>query len=340
MNICLLSRHFGLETLGLGRVSMEIRDELIRQGHNVKTISARGLSIYTYFFYTFWEIPFRLPYDFNDFDIYHALTPMEAIYIPKDNGVVTFFDIAFIKEPRKMGTGIGQSWWKRWIAKEYFEYAVGKARRCEKIVAVSDKTKQALVEHLHFPERKVEVIELGIRNDLNPQKKKDDMLRVGYLGALDRRKRVRLLVDAFKESTLGELVIGGVGADEQEIKAQANNDSRIKFLGLVDEGLVDFYNSLDVFVFPTWLDSWGLPIVEAMACKKPVIVLADAEIPQEIKSRCVATDDLDALLSNRNQLEKLGASIDIEGNYRWAKEHSWKNCVDKYLGLYRELIGK
>lgn len=335
MNICLLSRCFDLRALGIGGVSMGIRNELVRRGYKPKTISARGLSIYTYFFYTLCEIPFRLP---KKFDVYHALTPMEAIHIPKGRGVVTFHDIAFMTDPDKMGAGLGHSKWKRLVGVTYFEFAANIAKKCSKVIAVSEKTKQDIIDYLGVPEKKVQVIKLGIRGDLAPQEKKDDTLRVGYLGALDRRKRVHSLIDAFKRSSLGELVIGGIGTDEQSLKDQANGDSRIKFLGLVDGRLPDFYNSLDVFVFPTWLESWGLPIIEAMACKKPVVVLADAKIPWEVKRRCVLVEDLNHLLSNQAYLGRLCDFVDIEGNYQWAKAHSWERCVDEYLGVYQELM--
>ena len=45
----------------------------------------------------------------------------------------------------------------------------------------------------------------------------------------------------------------------------------------------DFYNSLDLFVFPTSIEGYGMPIVEAMACGKPVITLEDAEIPSNLR---------------------------------------------------------
>ncbi|WP_225370026.1 glycosyltransferase [Methanobrevibacter arboriphilus] len=58
------------------------------------------------------------------------------------------------------------------------------------------------------------------------------------------------------------------------------------FLGFIsDEDMVDFYNSLDVFVFPTIMEGYGMPIVEAMACGKPVITLEDAYIPHDIKKK-------------------------------------------------------
>jgi len=89
---------------------------------------------------------------------------------------------------------------------------------------------------------------------------------------------------------------------------------------------------------PSWLEGYGLPIVEAMACKKPVIVLADSHIPWEIKSRCIIVENLELPLGNENYLSNLLLHTNTELNYHWAKSHNWDKSVDKYLELYREII--
>jgi len=97
---------------------------------------------------------------------------------------------------------------------------------------------------------------------------------------------------------------------------------------------------LDVLVFPSAIEGYGLPPVEAMACRKPVIVLNDAIIPWEVKSRCVIVEDLEFVLGSKSCLEGLLKSIDYDGNYRFAKEHSWDKCIDEYIELYKEVLGK
>jgi len=338
MNICLLTRYFDFRNAGLGRVSSEIMKGLVKRQHSVWKVSTDGNSLYSYFFYTLVEIPIKMPR--INVDVYHAITPMEAMWLPKDKSVVTFHDLFQISAPGKLGSGLGYSKWKNFVGTNYFRIAVNIAKRCRFVAAVSEKTKQELVDYIGVPKDKVIVIPSGIKPDLVPLSRKDKVFRVGYLGQLDRRKRVNVLIDAFKDSELEELVIGGVGADTVKLKEQAGRDKRIKFLGMVpDTSLVDFYNSLDIFVMPTWLEGYGLPIVEAMACKKPVVVLQDADIPWEIKKRCIVVDNLGMALGNRGYLEGLINTIDIEGNYKFAKEHDWDKCVDRYVELYREIKG-
>ncbi|KKL50662.1 hypothetical protein LCGC14_2303240, partial [marine sediment metagenome] len=239
----------------------------------------------------------------------------------------------------KLGSGIGYSKWKNIAGRTYNRFMINISKKCKGVTAVSEQTKEDLTTYLDVPEKKIKVIRSGIRLDLIPMKRKDKTFRVGYLGQLDRRKRIHLLIDAFKASRLGELTIGGAGLDGPILKGLAEGDKRIKFLGLVpDSRLVDFYNSLDVFVFPTWIEGYGLPIVEAMACKKPVVVLLDAGIPWDIKKRCVIVDRLDYVLANQTYLTRLCKSVNIEANYRWAKEHDWDKAVDEYIKVYEEVL--
>jgi len=335
VKICLVSRHFDFRNAGIGRVGMEVEKGLIKEGYSTERVSTNGSSLYSYFFYTALQIPFRLP----KADIYHALTPMEAMWLPKKKSVVTFHDLFQITDRSKLGSGLGYSRWKRFIGCSYYEFACRVAGRCKGVTAVSEKTKEDLVEYLGMEGSKIRVIRSGIRQDLTPMRKRDKVFRIGYLGQLDRRKRVSLLIEAFRKSNLDELVVGGTGVDGQMLKEQAGGDERIKFLGRIpDKELVDFYNSLDVFVFPTWLEGYGLPIVEAMACKKPVMVLEDAKIPWEVKKRCIIVDELDYVLGNKEYLEGRCGGIDVESNYLWAKEHSWNKAVSEYIEVYREVL--
>lgn len=359
MKICLLSRNFLLQG-GIGRVGLEIRNKLMGLGHEVRTISTSKEDLISYFLYTSLEILFRLP---RGMDIYHAITPMESIWIPKEKGIsvildiialthmgqyggrlttgkgiVTFHDIFTMTNPKELGAGISGGL-KRWISKNYFKFACEQALKCKYVVVVSEHVKNELLRYFKVDGSKIKVIKSGIRSDLVYLSKKDRKFRLGYIGQLDRRKRVNLLIEAFKVSNLDELVIAGKGLDENMLKRQADGDGRIKFLGFIpDIELVDFYNSLDVFVFPTVIEGYGLPIVEAMACKKPVIVLGDAEIPWEVKSRCIIVDGLSYVLGNRDYLERLFKGVDYDGNYKWAKEHSWDKTVDEYIKLYEEVL--
>ena len=124
MRVCLLGRYFDLRGGGLGRVSMEVMYGLVKKGHSIKVISTKGNSLSSYLFYTSTQVPLKMPR--QGFDIYHALTPMEAIWIPKGRGVVTFHDLFQFTHPDKVGAGISGNGLRNFIGKEYFINIISK----------------------------------------------------------------------------------------------------------------------------------------------------------------------------------------------------------------------
>lgn len=340
MKVCLLSRFFDLRNGGIGRYSQELRDMLLAMGQKVITVSQDGGVPFgegsvKYLAYTAFEIAFKIP---HDCDLYHACTPMESLHTPKPltvffhdlipmlylKKVVTHYAGGLLREPR------------RWFGGTYFkklaQVAVAKA---DMLIAQSEQTKRELVREFGVDEDDVIVIRHGIRPDLEPRPKTNEILKVGTLSYLDPRKRIDLLIKAFlKADVEGELSIVGKGVDYPRLETLAGGDPRIKFLGFVpDEKLVTFYNSLDVFVFPTKVEGYGLPAVEAMACKKPVVTLLDSIIPSDVKDRTIVVDDLVEWFKNPDF-----SRIDLDENYKFAKFHSWERCTREHMGVYQEIL--
>jgi len=337
MKVCLLTRYFDLRNAGIGRVSVEIYNRLNEKGVQVTAISTGRSSAAGYFAYTALEIPFKLP---KGYSVYHALSPMESIYLPKERSIVTFHDLIPWLYLNRIETHHASGKLRplrQLIGKYYFALACKLASRCKVIVCTSEQTKKEVALHLNINnETKLRVIRLGISPELKPGERRDraGVFRIGTLSFLDRRKRIGLLIKGFLQANIdAELVIGGTGEDGARLRALTNEDKRIKFLGFIpDDRLVEFYNSLDMFVFPTAMEGYGLPIVEAMACKKPVVVLEDAYIPEEIKSRCIVVESLHQFFKSPS------IHCNIEDNYWFARLHSWEACVEEYIKLYQEVL--
>lgn len=336
MDICLISRFFDLRNGGVGRYSMELAERLKDEKEvKLKTVSQDGglplgEGMSGYFSFTAFESLFKIP----EADAYHALSPLEAIHAPSPL-VVTFHDFIPMLYPEEIGTNSLSGNLERWFTSNYFEIACSIAvRKADAITAVSDQTEEELVSKFDVDRKKVKVIRHGINPNLKPEEKEDDTFRVGTLSFLGPRKRIDRLIEAFLNADVdGELLIGGRGGEEGRLKKIAGDDDRIKFLGFVpEEDINDFYNSLDVFVFPTHSEGYGLPAVEAMACKTPVATLSDAIIPGDIQSRTVVVESLEEWFENPEFEE-----IDLDENLTFAKEHDWKKCADKYMEIYHTL---
>lgn len=339
MRVCLLSRFFDLRNAGIGRYSMELLRGLRDRGLEVKTVSQDGgvplgQGMGKYFIYTFFEIAFKTP---RECDLYHACTPMETLWLGgKEKKVVTFHDLIPMLYLDVVQTHYAKSKLTRLISKSYFTFACKHAVKSNAIIVNSEQIARELTEYFGVSREKIVVTRPGISPSLKPKNKKDEIYRIGTLGYLGPRKRVNLLIEAFKKAELdAELVIAGEGTDMPYLKKLAGGDKRIKFLGFIpDKDLCDFYNSLDVFVFPSLLEGYGLPAVEAMACKRPVITLKDAIIPSDVKSRThiCTLEELPKVLRKRE------FKCDLSSNLKFAREHSWKKLVDRTVEVYEEVM--
>lgn len=322
MNIALAMRFQGMENAGLGRISSEIQKGMESRGHTVLPFSIDKKGLVPYLKYSLFDMANNCFRCQGEVDVYHAVSPVECLWMPPNKTIVTIADLIPVVVPKLAGAGQNRTIIHREIIKQYFKFCARVATKKRMIVTISELTKGYLMDYLHVPEKRIRVIRLGISEDLRPGPKPDNIFRIGYLGQLDRRKRVHLLIKAFKKAKVdGELLIAGSGVDKDKLKKLAEGDHRIKFLGFIpDNGLARFYNSLDLFVFPSAVEGYGLPVVEAMACKKPVLLLDDSIIPEELTDNCV--------LKNH---------INIEANYEFAKSHSWPNAVREYEKLYQEV---
>lgn len=334
MKIGLIARFFNLNNGGIGRFSVQILEGLKRRGYEVSPVSTNHKSSIGHIIYSGVEMPFKIP---KGCDIYHCLTPMEAIYTPKRLSVVTYHDLIPWLYLSATDTHYTQGWMKvvKNLGSKYvFKTMAQIASKCQGIACNSEFTKRELVERLGIDESVIRVIRFGINSSLEPRLKTSSVFRVGTLSYLDQRKRIDILIRAFLAADIdAELVIGGKGNDYSRLKRLAADDKRIKFAGFIpEENLTDFYNAMDFFVFPTKIEGFGLPIVEAFACKKPVILLSDAIVTDEIRERCLIVDNLADFLRNPK------ISKDIESNYTFAKLHDWDNCVEEYIRFYKDVL--
>lgn len=340
MKLCLISRFFDLRNAGIGRYSSILYKGLKNENINIKTITQDGgiplgNGRAKYFFYTTAEMPFKIP---KNYDIYHALSPMESLWLKKDKkSVVTFYDLIPMKYDYMIKTNAKNSIIAK-INKYYFTKSCEKAIECDKITAISQQTANELHEHLGVELEKIEIIRPSIDGELAPITKAtpDDTYRIGTISNLEPRKRVEILIKAFLKANLenSELIIGGKGPSVSKLKELSGNDKRIKFLGFVpDSELINFYNSLDVFVFPSLLEGYGIPIIEAMACGIPVVTLNDAIIPSDIKIKTFSVE----ISELKNTLINKSFKCDIKNNLNFSKEHSQEKMVEKILNCYKDI---
>ncbi len=166
------------------------------------------------------------------------------------------------------------------------------------------------------------------------------------VGTLEPRKNVARLIEAYAGLDPGRrrnapLVLVGDGGWKPEAVFAGEWPDFVRRLGRVDEAdLVALYNTASVVAYPSLVEGFGLPVVEAMACGTPVLTSNASSLAEVAGDAAVCVDplDVDAI---RGGLEALLGDPSLrrrcrEAGFRRAAAFSWEKTADQVIGIYRE----
>ncbi len=297
------------------------------------------------------------------FNVYYScrkLNDMDVIHVqwPIPNGLGALFLKFFYKIPF-INTIYGE---EIYLSKRYHTMPIIKllVKYSSKTITISSGSLEICLES-GLKNQKLEIIPFGVDTNyfrpINIQKNERNfqILTVGYL---IERKGFKYLILAVKEVLKQkinvELKIVGSGPLEIQLKnlikdlKLENNIQIIK--NVTDEKLLEIYNSSDLFVLPSIIDSQGnteglgVVLLEAMACKLPVIGSNIGGIPDIILNHetglLVSEKDIfelskaiSCLIKDRN----LRKGLAINGYNMVRVKFSWKKIAQRYLKVYKSI---
>ncbi len=201
------------------------------------------------------------------------------------------------------------------------------------VLANSYKTKDTIneINKSLFPKSKIHVIYNGIdlkawdnlSNDVYARS--SDKIILGNIGRLVRQKGQKYLIDIavkLKEHRISfEMRIGGDGHLVEELKSYAKEQKVYEyfdFVGFVEDSKA-FLSQIDIFLLPSLWEGFGYVLVEAMACKKPIVAYNISSNPEIVADNetgfLVEFGDLDSftnkivlLAKDKILREKIGAN--------------------------------
>ncbi len=202
------------------------------------------------------------------------------------------------------------------------------------ILTLSTFAKNTLIAN-GVKETKIKVLNLGYNPSIFYPKSsyyQSEGLKLIYTGTFTKRKGIELLLQAIKELNLAklDLVIIGPLLDGADLFTKyAGLFTYFDFLH--HEELVMHLRQSDVYVFPSYLDSWAMTVVEAMACGLPVIVTESTGAKDAVREGesgfIIPTGDLDSLkekilffYNNKVKIKEMG-----ECAVKSAKLYTWEN---------------
>jgi len=169
--------------------------------------------------------------------------------------------------------------------------------------------------------------------------KSDDKVTLGTLCMLRDYKNIKLVLEALEDTDREyEYFIGGKGPQKGDLKQIVNeNDIDATFLGFVDEKhIAEFYSMLDLFLFPSKWEGFGVPVLESLACNTPVAAV-DQKGPKEI-----ITDNTGYLLSKdpedwRSAIEDFKSDQFGDEPRERAENFSWDETSNEYREKIKEI---
>ena len=240
--------------------------------------------------------------------------------------------------------------------KYYYKFIVKtSAKKSQKILTVSNFSKNELLEWLECHDEKIKVTYNGIDESFKKVTDIDELNKIRqkynlpskfvlYVGNQKPHKNVATLIKAFKEiKEDAYLVMNGKASEEnQNIINELGLENRIKYIGFVDDkDLATLYSLAEVFVFPSLYEGFGLPPLEAMACGCPIIVSKSSSLPEVVGDYGVKFEatDYSELAANINKLLNNDKSISNDEVMKWIERYSWKRTGLDTIKIYRMIRG-
>ena len=217
----------------------------------------------------------------NDIDVFHGLShelPW-GIEKTKTRSIVTMHDLIFVRQPE-----LYPFFDRKMYKIKYFH----SCQIADKVIAISEQTKQDLIELANVDESKIHVVYQGcspiFQHKCSDERKQHVRQKYNLpenfmlnVGAVEKRKNQMLILKAMKANNI-DLPLVIVGKETEYAKTLhdfiVSNNLQKKVLMLHHVDFQDFptiYQSASLFIYPSLSEGFGIPVIEALHSNVPVI---------------------------------------------------------------------
>jgi len=283
-------------------------------------------------------------------DVYFNPHFFIASLSPGCKKIITFHDLSFEHCPYFFS-------WRKRTWQRFLMNAQREAQQADKIIAVSQSTKDDLVNLYGIAPQKIKVVYSGVGEQFKAQSAKRKIIKnrynlpdefILYFGTIEPRKNLVGLIKAFEllrgKHKIKLVIAGARGWLYQDI-LQAAQESKysqdIIFTGFIEEAdKPALYNLAQLFVYPSFFEGFGFPPLEAMACGLPTVVSHASSLPEVVGQGALMVDPynidelawaMETALTDKDLREHLAK----KGISR-AKKFSWSKCARETLKIITE----
>ena len=287
-------------------------------------------------------------------DIIHCTSNTAPVFCPAPL-VLTLHDIIFLEKRAHNNKSMYQN--MGWYYRRFVVPRV--LAKCKQIITVSQFECNRIRETLHLPEEQIIAIHNGFSNRFHPLKETYTVTKkyipakeyLFFLGNTDPKKNTPCTLKAYsiyvKQSSnplplliadLKEEVIHQILKQEgiEEIKPMLYSPGYI-----THSDLPAIYNGAKIFLYTSLRESFGIPLLEAMACGTPVVTSNTSAIPEVAGEGAILVDptDADAIAAQILKLEQDTAYREQQIAYglERTKQFSWQHTAEQLLKVYRSI---
>lgn len=272
--------------------------------------------------------------------------------------VLTVHDAMTLMPLRQVFQSAGTRWDARTRAMTVYLYLCSHAalRGADLVLTVSAHARREIASFGRFDARKIVPIHHGVMPDL---RRITDTRLLGEVLARYGISRSFVLADGLKNPAVilrawerlpasvraGHEIVFFTRREPIGVVREAEAAGRCRVLRSIPRAdLVALYSSAAVFIFPSWLEGFGIPILEAMTCGAPVICADNSAMPEVAGGAallCGAEDDttlaaqIVGILGNPAEAERLR-----ELGYSRARHFSWRKAAEQTFAAYSHVAGR
>ncbi len=269
--------------------------------------------------------------------------------------VLTLHDIIFLEPRDKQNHSLYQN--MGWL---YRRLDVPKIlNKCRRIVTVSNFEMENIISRLGIPRERMVMIYNGYNNWFKPIEETSDVTKKyisdeGYfffLGNTDPKKNTERTLVAYSKylqqsDVKRKLLMADLDSEYLEGIIQRNHIENIREHILmpgyiVNSDLPYIYNGAFAFLYTSLRESFGIPLLEAMACGTPVITSNTSSMPEIAGHNAIlvnpeSSDEIAEMMLQLERDKDFYEKLKVIGLER-AKLFSWRKTAEQLLALYQEV---
>lgn len=255
--------------------------------------------------------------------------------------IVTIHDLSFLVFPQNQSK----------IFNIYYKVFMGHSlRKADIIVADSNNTKKDIIKFYKIPESKISVVYLGV-NNITKQNNSNRIIKNKYFFTLSthpKRKNIYRIIDIIFDNPefmeYSFVIAGLIPPDQQKeliaiIKEKKLTKNIIIFGYASEEELMNLYTHAEFFIYPSYYEGFGFPVLEAMISKCPVIASNTSSIPEIVPDEKWLFNPYDSsdIANKMKVILDLSPSEKkqlIEKNYMFANKFTWERTASEMMELF------